>query len=79
MKKILVEGKVGYLKEPMLHYSYHSIEDFIRKMNKYASLSAELIVKCHPSKFRVVFKMLFFSFVYIFLKCTFYDQDSLMD
>ncbi|GAQ94287.1 glycosyltransferase [Thermodesulfovibrio aggregans] len=58
-EKILVEGKVGYLKEPMLHYSYHSIEDFIRKMNKYASLSAELIVKCHPSKFRVVFKMLF--------------------
>ncbi|GAB5047286.1 glycosyltransferase family 2 protein [Thermodesulfovibrio sp. TK110] len=66
-EKILVEGKVGYLKEPLLHYTYHSIEEFIRKMSNYACLSAEEIVKSNPSQYKIIFKM-FFSPLFTFFK-----------
>ncbi|PMP70323.1 MAG: glycosyltransferase family 2 protein [Thermodesulfovibrio aggregans] len=58
-EKILVEGKVGHLKEPLLHYTYHSIDDFIRKMKSYACLAAEEIVKNNPSQYKIIFRMIF--------------------
>jgi len=76
-EKIIVEGEIGYLKEPMLHYTYQSIEDFIKKMGNYASLSAQEIVKRNPSRYKIVFKMisspLFTFFKMYFLRLGFLD------
>lgn len=37
-----VSGPVGRLKNPIEHYTYRSISDFIDRMNRYSTLSAEL-------------------------------------
>ncbi|WP_353683843.1 glycosyltransferase family 2 protein [Thermodesulfovibrio sp. 3907-1M] len=58
-EKILVGGKTGYLKEPLLHYTYYSIDDFVRKMKSYACLAAEEIVKSNPSQYKIIFRMIF--------------------
>lgn len=39
-ERLLVEGPVGDLAEPMLHYSYTSVDDVLRKMRTYALASA---------------------------------------
>ncbi len=39
-ERIFVDGEVGVLKHPMLHYSYRNVEEFSRAMDKYARLSA---------------------------------------
>jgi len=38
-------GIVGYIKEPILHYSYASLEDYFTKFNRYTSLGAEELFK----------------------------------
>lgn len=40
-ERIFVDGAVGYLRHPMLHYSYRNVEEFTQAMDKYARLSAE--------------------------------------
>jgi len=66
-EKIIVDGKIGYMKEPLLHYTYQNIEEFIKKMNNYASLSAQEIVKRNPSQYKIFYKMIF-SPCFTFLK-----------
>ena len=39
-EKIIVDGPVGRLKEPMLHYSYRNVGEYINKMNHYTTLLA---------------------------------------
>lgn len=39
-ERIFVEGAVGDLKNPMLHYSYKNVDEFTKAMDKYARLSA---------------------------------------
>ncbi len=39
-ERLLVDGPVGDLSEPMLHYSYASVDDVLRKMRTYALASA---------------------------------------
>lgn len=39
-ERLLVEGPIGDLAEPMLHYSYTSVDDVLRKMRTYALASA---------------------------------------
>jgi len=38
---LLVEGEIGQLHEPIIHYSYRTIDDVMRKMHQYALASAE--------------------------------------
>lgn len=38
---LATEEKVGSLKSPLYHHSFSSLEDTVRKMNTYSSLSAE--------------------------------------
>jgi len=38
-EQIEIEGKVGYLKNPLLHYSYRSIAEYWKKANTYITLS----------------------------------------
>jgi len=66
-EKIIVDGKIGYMKEPFLHYTYQNIEEFIKKMNNYASLSAQEIVKRNPSRYKIFYKIIF-SPCFTFLK-----------
>lgn len=40
-EKIVVNGKTGYLKSPMEHYTYRKISDYLKKMDSYSSLSAK--------------------------------------
>lgn len=40
-EQITIDGTVGYLKEPLEHYSYETIKDYWRKANAYTSLTAD--------------------------------------
>jgi len=44
-ESVQVTGKTGYLKEPILHYSFPSITVYISRMNKYTSLAAQDMLK----------------------------------
>lgn len=38
--KILVDGQVRYLRNPLEHYTYRNIDDHIQRINRYTSVSA---------------------------------------
>ena len=40
-----VDGKIGKLKNPMLHYTFSSFTEYFNKINYYTSLKAEELVK----------------------------------
>jgi glycosyltransferase involved in cell wall biosynthesis len=40
-EKVVVDGNTGYLKGHLEHYSYRTISDYLKKMEIYATLSAE--------------------------------------
>ncbi|MBI5055818.1 MAG: glycosyltransferase family 2 protein [Nitrospirae bacterium] len=44
-EKIVVEGRTGYLKNPLRHYTYRSIPDFTARMERYSTLAAREILK----------------------------------
>ncbi len=50
-EQIAAIGDVGYLTNPMLHYSYRSKSDYWKKADAYTSLTADLMKKesLHPS------------------------------
>ncbi len=59
-EKVVVNGKVGYLKNHMLHYAYETVEEFIAKQNRYSSLGArENKVKAFFSPVWTFFKLYF--------------------
>lgn len=44
-EKVVVSGKVGHLENPMEHYTYRTISDFLERMDKYSTLAAREIIK----------------------------------
>ena len=44
-EKILVEGKVRRLKNPLHHFSYRSIEDHLERINRFTSISSHELRK----------------------------------
>lgn len=42
---VRVDGKVGYLKNPLEHYTYKDVNDFLKRMELYSSLSAKELYK----------------------------------
>jgi glycosyltransferase involved in cell wall biosynthesis len=40
-ESVSVSGRVDTLTEPLLHHSYKDLEDFVRRSNRYSTLSAE--------------------------------------
>lgn len=38
---VQVEGPVGQLEAPLLHYSYRSVSDFLKRLDRYSQLAAE--------------------------------------
>jgi glycosyltransferase involved in cell wall biosynthesis len=48
-EQAVVEGEVGYLKHPMLHYGTRDFENYLVRNNKYTSLMAEQFTQKHVS------------------------------
>ncbi len=44
-EKVVVEGSVGYLKNPLKHFTYRSVSDFVERMERYSTLAAVEIRK----------------------------------
>jgi len=44
-EQVEVEGRVGTLISPLNHYTYHSISDYIKRMDRYSELSARQYLK----------------------------------
>jgi len=40
-----VEGTVGYLRGPLLHYTYTSLSEYLQRMDRYSSLAAEELLR----------------------------------
>ena len=40
-ESVTVSGRVEALAEPLLHHSYRDLEDFVRRSNRYSTLSAQ--------------------------------------
>jgi len=40
-ERVEVEGKVGYLQNVLLHYTYRDLSDFLHKIDRYTSLEAQ--------------------------------------
>src|SRR3990172_1029152 len=40
-----LDGEAGYLKNPMLHFTYDGVSDYLSRMDRYASLAAEELRK----------------------------------
>lgn len=49
-EQIAIDGKVGYLKEPMDHISYLTKEDYWKKANTYIALTAQELQTNHVPK-----------------------------
>ena len=42
---VQVDGNVGYLKNPLEHYTYRDISDYLKRMDRYSTLAAEEMFK----------------------------------
>ena len=42
-ERVVVEGSTGYLKNPLRHYTYRSVSDFVERMERYSTLAAKEI------------------------------------
>ncbi|MCU0594157.1 MAG: glycosyltransferase family 2 protein [Desulfobacterota bacterium] len=49
-EKVLVQGPIGYLKNPLEHFTYRSVADYLIRMERYSRLAAHEIAeaKCPP-------------------------------
>ena len=71
----IVDGKVGKLENPMLHYTFSSFTEYFNKINYYTSLQAEELIK-HKGKVSgwTIFSHTFSAFfVFFFTKRGFKD------
>ncbi|RMF97435.1 MAG: glycosyltransferase family 2 protein [Candidatus Schekmanbacteria bacterium] len=62
---IIIDGKVGRIKEPFLHYSYNSLEQYMKKMSRYTNWAAMDLCKKHK---RIGVTHLLFRPFFTFLK-----------
>ena len=42
-EKLLVTGKIGELKNPLVHYSFHNLDEVLTKVNRYSTDSAHML------------------------------------
>ncbi len=74
-ERVVIDGKIGYFKNHIIHRSYRNIEDYFNKFNRYSSLEAEKKFKGDkqiPFVFQVLLSILDFFNRYI-LKLGFLD------
>ena len=66
-EKVVTKGKIGTLKNHMVHLAYENIEEFINKQNRYSSLNAK------PNRLKAIFNPIWTFFRIYFLKLGFLD------
>jgi len=44
-EKVVVNGSVSYLKNPLVHYTYNSVSDYLKRMDIYSTLAAKELKK----------------------------------
>jgi len=49
-EQLKVKGKVGYLKNPLLHFADPSFSRYLERANRYTDLTAQELVKQNPGK-----------------------------
>lgn len=42
---VKIEGRIGHLRNPMEHYTYKDVSDYLRRMDRYSTLAAEEMLK----------------------------------
>ncbi|MCD6519931.1 MAG: glycosyltransferase family 2 protein [Anaerolineae bacterium] len=42
---VILDGSAGYLKEPLLHYNYRSLSEFLHKQRQYISYEAAILLE----------------------------------
>ena len=74
-EKLIVEGSIGQLKNPVLHFTYKGLEHYINKKDNYAWFQAEQLLKKgkKASYFHLLFKPLFRFFKSYILRKGFRD------
>jgi len=74
-EKVEVDGKIGYLKNVLLHYTDPDFTHYLEKLNRYTSLGAEELFNKgkRANLFDVVFRPLAVFFKMYFLKKGFLD------
>jgi glycosyltransferase involved in cell wall biosynthesis len=65
-EQAVVDGKVGYLKNALLHYPYKDFSHYVNKWNRYNILFAEQIRE--ELKNKNIFLKFFYGFAYLILK-----------
>jgi glycosyltransferase involved in cell wall biosynthesis len=65
-EQAVVDGRVRYLKNPLLHYPYKNFNDYLVKWNRYCDLMATQLKDRIQNK--TIFTLLLFGFSYIFIK-----------
>jgi hypothetical protein len=57
-EEVIVNGAVGRLGNPLMHYSYPTLEDYTRKLDTYSTLAAEELFRSGEmfSPFKLIFK-----------------------
>ncbi len=74
-EKVVVKGKVGYLKNPLEHYTYRTVSDYIKNIDRYSTLSAEELREkgVNPGMLTMVVHPLSTFFKMFFLRGGFMD------
>jgi len=48
-EKVLLQGRIGRLREPLLHYTYDDVSDHVRTINRFTTTSAAQRAKARPA------------------------------
>jgi glycosyltransferase involved in cell wall biosynthesis len=67
-ERVEIQGKVGYLKNPLEHKTYRSLSDFLKRMDGYSSLAAsEMFREGRKYRFRDILFRPAFTFLQMYL------------
>jgi glycosyltransferase involved in cell wall biosynthesis len=67
-EKIILNGRLGYLKNPLEHYTYRSIKDYIERLERYSRLSAaEISDRSRWSRWHTLTLRPLFTFLNMYL------------
>jgi len=74
-EKVVVSGNTAYLKNPLLHYTYNSISDYLKRADVYSTLAAKELMKngAAPKAFDFIVRPLATFIKMFFLRLGFLD------
>jgi glycosyltransferase involved in cell wall biosynthesis len=74
-EKVVVQGKVGYLKHPLEHFTYASVSDYLQRMERYSGLAAREMARGgrQPRRHHLILRPLFTFLKMYGLKLGFLD------